>query len=280
MRRALFLIIATACSSHDPTPASPAVGARKAELAGQGMMAYEKQDWAGCAALLDQTDEHYNAACCHARAGQADAAFGKLDRAIADGFDQVEHVKVDSDLDTLHADPRWQAMLAELDRKTAARRARQNQELSRLYAEDQADRAGGFASIDWSKVTPRDHAREKRIDEIVASGKARVADDWFHAAMVHQHGDGLESIRKAHSYALAASAIDPAFKSARWLAAASEDRLLVRQGKKQRWGTQYSKKGDGVPWKLDDYEPATTDEERAVWNVPPIAESLERAKHM
>jgi hypothetical protein len=76
----------------------------------------------------------------------------------------------------------------------------------------------------------------------------------------------------------AAKGVDPHDRSARWLAAASEDRLLVRQGQLQKWGTQFGKK-DGK-WVLEDVDPAVTDEQRAEWDVPPLAEARERAEKM
>lgn len=59
----------------------------------------------GCAAF-GPTD-HYNAACAEALAGRADAAFASLERAVALGWANVEHLAADSDLASLHGDPRW-----------------------------------------------------------------------------------------------------------------------------------------------------------------------------
>jgi hypothetical protein len=50
----------------------------------------------------------------------------------------------------------------------------------------------------------------------------------------------------------------------------------MHQGKPQRFGTQYFAMGGDLPglWQVD---PATTDEERAEWDVPPLHEALDRA---
>lgn len=48
------------------------------------------------------------------------------------------------------------------------------------------------------------------------------------------------------------------------------------EGRPQRSGTQSVP--DGVRYRLWDVEPATTDEERAAWDVPPLAEQLRRAE--
>jgi hypothetical protein len=48
-------------------------------------------------------------------------------------------------------------------------------------------------------------------------------------------------------------------------------------GKPQRYGTQF-KRDPGGPWYLYPVDPAVTDEERARWNVPPLAELKKRAE--
>jgi hypothetical protein len=278
---ALACLAACSCSGRASSPSSiappPSTPAQRAEWQAQGLAAYEKQDWRGCATLLEQAGDAYDAACCHARAGAPDRALAQLALAIDGGFDQLAHLKADTDLESLHADPRWAATVAGLEQKIAAHRATLNPELTQIFEADQADRAT-FPTIDWSVVGPRDKAREKRVREVLAAGGAGVADDYYHAAMVYQHGDGPEAIARAHELALKAVEIDPHHRSARWLAAASEDRLLVRQGKLQKWGTQFGKK-DGK-WVVEDVDPAITDAQRAEWEVPPLAEAHARAAQM
>jgi hypothetical protein len=48
------------------------------------------------------------------------------------------------------------------------------------------------------------------------------------------------------------------------------------QGKPQKYGTNYVP--DGVRQRLWDVDPTTTDEERATWDVPPLAEQLRKAE--
>lgn len=144
-------------------------------------------------------------------------------------------------------------------------------ELRQLFADDQADRARPVDQIDWAAVAPRDVARRQRVDVLVAAGRARVAADYYHAAMVYQHGDTPADAGRAHDLAARAVALDPGHDAARWLAAASLDRQLMYQGQPQRYGTQYMQV-DGV-WSLWPVDPAVTDAERATWKVPPLAEA-------
>ena len=66
------------------------------------------------------------------------------------------------------------------------------------------------------------------------------------------------------------------YRPARWLAAATYDRWQMYQGKPQKYGTNYVY--DGRRDRLWDVDPQTTDEERAAWDVPPLAEQLRKAE--
>jgi beta-lactamase regulating signal transducer with metallopeptidase domain/Tfp pilus assembly protein PilF len=50
---------------------------------------------------------YYNQACGYAMAGNKDAAFAALRKALDNGFDQPGTLAKDDDLDNLHSDPRW-----------------------------------------------------------------------------------------------------------------------------------------------------------------------------
>jgi hypothetical protein len=242
------------------------------------MAAYDRKEFAACAALMEQAHELYDAACCHARAGAFDAAFAALGRAIDQGLHR-HGMESDADLEALHTDPRWQATLTRLSAKIAEYRSTLNAELAQLYDEDQGDRnVRAFEQIDWAKIAPRDEARRKRVDEILAGGGAKAADDYYHAAMVYQHGNSPDEIQRAHDLAVKAVELDPAHDAGRWLAAASEDRKLMYEHKPQKWGTQY-KKVDGK-WILWPVDPATTDAQRDAWNVPPLAEAEAQAARL
>jgi hypothetical protein len=153
-----------------------------------------------------------------------------------------------------------------------------NQELKLLYEQDQADRVG------WQKYTreqseqigQRDRVRLQRVEELIASEALQVAEDYFHAAMIFQHGETLEHYWQAHE--LARKGAELGHRSSRWLSAAAYDRWLMRQGKPQAYGTQYTSR-EGR-WVLYEVDPATTDAQRAEWNVPPLAQALQRAEEM
>jgi TPR repeat protein len=144
-----------------------------------------------------------------------------------------------------------------------------HEELRAIYEQDQADRMGA-PPVD---VLERDRARRERVEAIVASGVLQTADDYFHAAMIFQHGERPEDPWRAYELAQRAAALG--HMAGRWLVAAAYDRWLLRQGKPQKYGTQYIMDRDH--WVLADVDPATTDAERAEWDVPPLAQAHAQA---
>jgi len=99
---------------------------------------------------------------------------------------------------------------------------------------------------------------------------------WLRALVWPEDQQEADDYWRAHE--LARKGADLGHRGARWLAAAAYDRWLMRQGKPQKYGTQYVP--DGERWRLWEDDPATTDEERKEWCVPPLAEAIRRAEEM
>jgi hypothetical protein len=151
-----------------------------------------------------------------------------------------------------------------------------NEELQALYEQDQADRQA-FEQLNRKQrqqVFKRDRKRRQRVEKILRSEMMQAPEDFFHAAMIFQHGEKLEHFWKAHE--LAKKGAELSHPNCRWLSAAAYDRWLMKQGKPQKYGTQYTAR-ENKPYRLWDVDPTTTDEERAAWNVPPLAEALRQA---
>ena len=152
-----------------------------------------------------------------------------------------------------------------------------NAELARLHNEDQADRtpADGKA-IDWSKVGPRDKARLDRTIELYKQNQLNTANDYYHAALILQHGRVPEDFLLAHEFCVVAISKGKNDKHTRWLAAASEDRFLMNIGRPQRFGTQYQAYPANAPYKLYKVDESVTDELRRQMNTPTLAEAQQR----
>jgi hypothetical protein len=148
-----------------------------------------------------------------------------------------------------------------------------------MYA-DQADRQVEPSLAQWKDIAKRDAARRAKVQAELAAGRVHTSADFYNAALVMQHGDTLEEIRMAHALATIAASIDPLDRSARWLKAASWDRLLLRQKKPQWYGTQYVRSGNGK-WTLGQIdESAVTDADRIELAVPTLAEVKKRVELM
>ena len=154
-----------------------------------------------------------------------------------------------------------------------------NPELTRLMAEDQADRTPDDArAIDWKIVGPRDAARLKRVKELYAENKLQTGADYYHAAMILQHGDVAEDYLLAHE--LCVVAISKGDTRAKWLAAASEDRFLMNIDRPQRFGTQFRCDGPNCEFHLYKLDAGVTDDLRKGLDVPSLAEAKAREAKM
>ncbi|MDQ6669422.1 MAG: hypothetical protein M3069_01430 [Chloroflexota bacterium] len=127
-----------------------------------------------------------------------------------------------------------------------------------------------------------DWRRRRRVKHLLKDGLLEAPQDYYHAAMVLQHSLVVADYWQAHQLAL--RAVELGYTQARWLAAATLDRWLMRQGKPQKYGTQYTMVGArwkvwawGKRFRLWDVDPATTDAERAEWGVPALEFARERA---
>lgn len=229
---------------------------------------------------------YFAAAACATAGGDKDAAFALLGRAAEKGYRDVDRATGNPKLEPLRQDPRWKGFLDGVKARDAARQAKDNAELTRICDEDQKDRqAEDPGKVDWSVVAKRDAERLKRTKEIAAQGGLKVADDYFRAALVLQHSPETADYEQAHLWCLKAVELDPDLPDARWLAAATEDRYRMSQGKPQLYGTQFKKDKEDGPWYLWQVDPSITDDERAKWDVPPLAsakahvEELNGGKH-
>lgn len=155
-----------------------------------------------------------------------------------------------------------------------------NAALRALKEQDQAARSGG--AIDWKKVTEDDTARRAEVTKLLALGALATSEDYYHAALIFQHGQQADDIRMAFSLATIAIKLDPDNKQAKWLSAASWDRILMQLNKPQWYGTQFRK--ENTPgskfelYKVD--ETAVSDEDRKALNVPTLEAARARAQSM
>ena len=280
----LFALLALTTVSASAEEAKRTTG----QILNDATAAYNKKEYARCGPLFAEAvanlkppavpyNAAYNAACCFALAGDKENAFRYLHQAVATGWDDAEALQKDSDLVSLHADSRWSVLLSHAAENREALLKTLNREVYAAMQADQADRRGPIT--DRVSVLARDQQRRKRILEIMDANELKAPLDYLYAALVLQHGEVADDFARAHALALKALELDPNLPRAKWLAAATQDRYLLRSGKPQIYGTQY-RMVDGK-WILDTIdETALTDEERARWEVPPLAEAKRRVERM
>jgi hypothetical protein len=180
----------------------------------------------------------------------------------------------------------WEALLRpQLVGRTSAQNAKNmpadNEELKRLYTEDQADRMPKDGkSIDWKLVGPRDEQRLKRVHEIYKANGMSTGPDYYHVAMVLQHSHIPEDFLLAHE--LCVVAIGKGHAPAKWLAAASEDRFLMNINRPQRFGTQFraDQNKNGGAFYLYKVDEGVTDELRRAFNTPTLQKARDREAEM
>lgn len=253
-------------SQPDQPPATkPAAVERQSMTARQ---AYDAKQYAECARLFTadadksstRATDYYNAACCYALDGHADAAFAALDLAVKSGLSDV-HVGIDEDLASLRSDPRWPDVWHAVQAAHEAEEAKVKDkalrdELLALVKEDQAVRNAAIANMRDPSVQARmkeiDHKTTTRLKEIVAKqgwpGKSLVGEEAAHAAwLLVQHGDADVAFQKQ-----CLALIEKAAKAGEATEADYAylyDRVAVGEHRPQRYGTQY---GEGKPQPIED----------------------------
>ncbi len=277
-RKLASLLAVVALASHSSPAAADETPAPRA----QADAAYEAGHYAECGPLYEKasretpngTGDAYNAACCYALSGDVESAFRVLDQALERGYRNPDWLSGDTDLDLLHEDPRWTGVLQRARANLDTYLASVNRELYEMYTADQSERRNAD-SVGWDVVSGNDARRRARARELVDAGALEVSDDFFHAAMIFQHGRDSTSYRLAYELARTASGMEHAHPSARWLTAAAWDRYLWSVGKPQIYGTQLHTV-DGV-WTMEPIDTtAVTDAERAAMDVPPLSAARAR----
>jgi len=128
------------------------------------------------------------------------------------------------------------------DKQTSNPDAKDNPEVAKMFEEDQKVRQGGMSSPEAiKKMILEDATRLKRIKELVAENKLTTANDYYAGAFLYQHGQAFEEYQMAHQLAVCSLLLGK--NDAKWIGAASYDRMLCSAGHLQRWATQFRVRG-------------------------------------
>jgi len=141
-----------------------------------------------------------------------------------------------------------------------------------MFEEDQKARLEG--NINWKVLIKQDSVRRVKVFELIEKKKVVTSNDYYHAAIIFQHGTDSISYRMAWNYSKRAFSIDTTNHNARWLSAASFDRYLLSIGKPQIYGTQFMIREN--KWYLRDFDTTKiTDAERILYGARTLSEIKE-----
>jgi hypothetical protein len=310
MQRLIALLagLCLAACAHTPAPADtsvpPAVpssvaskpqapASERAALAAQAeKLTYDEQKPAEALPLYRQLWELgerqpnilYNAACAASLAGQKEEGLLWLERAADAGWDNAPHLTRDPDLATLREDPGFARVAAKVqandDKKNVAKDPALRDEIIKRVDADQEARRALFAN--GQQPTPEKLEKLKQIDEdntrwlkgVLAQhgwpGKTLVGERAAQGVwLMVQHADRDRPFQK-ECLALMEKAVAAGEAQGKNLAYLT-DRVLVGEGKPQRYGTQFTDKdGVMVPQPIEDE--ANVDARRASVGLGTLAE--------
>jgi tetratricopeptide (TPR) repeat protein len=219
----------------------------------------------------------YNAACCMAMTGDKENAFTCLDRAIDIGYKHSNWMAQDSDLVSLHDDPRWNEVYARCKKQYDAYLKTINMQLYLLFQADQSDRFNYREGQDWGEIARKDSLRQEKVARMIDDGQLKVSDDYYHAGMIFHHGRDSTAYKIAEWLANKALEMDSTSDNARWLIAATKDRYLWSINQPQWYGTQNHLLNG--KWTLDPIDTtAVTDTDRAFHRIATLKQLRQSMK--
>lgn len=229
--------------------------------------------------------DRFHAAKCWSQLHQPDSAFFNLFR-LADKTDYLDFQKVKDDLDfgNLHSDSRWIKLLSRLNPTNEPYNDSLAKVLEDIYDSDQSYRMemGAMREKNLQNSTEYKSLVKKMVvnDSINLNKITSIIDQfgWLSKAVVGKKGNSTLWLVIQHAnletqlkyYPIMENAVLENKASKKDLAYL-QDRILMRQGKKQLYGTQFklnSETGQMELWDIED--PDRLNERRASVGLPPM----------
>lgn len=246
---------------------------------------------------VNTVDAAYNAACCWALQNKADSAFIILDK-VADQdlfLNQYPHILRDSDLKSLHSDSRWSPLISKIEKHKSFFESGMDKmlmkELDTLYDNDQkyrnlsAKKAKEFGRE--SKEFKAALALTKRQDSLNLTQieKLIAKYGWLGPRKVGSRGSRAFYLVVQHASLPIQEKYLPVMRRAAKEGNASkddlaflEDRVLIRQGKMQIYGSQMKTDENGVNYPIKLKDPKNVDRRRFNVGLEPMSQYLQPSK--
>lgn len=246
---------------------------------------------------INTFDAAYNGACCWALANKIDSAFIILDK-VADQdlfLSQYPHILTDGDLKSLHNDSRWPPLISKIEKHKAFFESGADKVLMKvldtLYDNDQKYRK-------LSAVKAKEFGRDsKEFKEVLAITKIQDSLNliqiqkligkygWLGPRKVGFKGSRVFYLVVQHASLPIQEKYLPLMRKAVKSGNASrddlaflEDRILIRQGKMQIYGSQMKTDEKGVNYPIRLRDPDNVDFRRFNVGLEPMSQYLEPSK--
>lgn len=276
---------------------------RYKELIGEAWELYQEKEYLSSGqkyaeafvALGNKGDinDRYNAACSWALAGQPDSAFVQLFKIAESGYyTNLGHITTDTDLNTLHDDERWPRVIAivatnkekaeeKLDKPLVAL-------LDSVFKEDQKYRMQmkeveekyGWESEEMKRLIATMH--EKDSINLIQIKQILDKRGWLGPDIIGNQGNLTLFLVIQHADLATQEQYLPMLREAveKGNAQASslalmEDRVALRKGEKQIYGSQVRRDEETGAWYVRPLiDPDNVDERRAAVGLPPIQQYI------
>jgi hypothetical protein len=229
-----------------------------------------------------KSSDFYNAACSAALAGDKALAFNWLEAAIERGWKGIKHLKKDEDLVSLHDAEAWKKITTQLQQKVDAIEAQYDKPLQatllQILEDDQKYRIafdtaqGAYQKQLFEKMHIQDSINLIKITAFLDKNGWVSADKIGSDAnstlfLVIQHADLATQQKYLPMMRLAVE--NNALEKGNL--AMLEDRVALREGRKQRYGSQISKDKNGKYYVRPLEEPELVDRRRAEVDLQPLS---------
>ena len=247
--------------------------------------AFKANGWKGL------PNDRYNAACSWALAAVPDSAFFQLDRiATKSNYTNYGHITTDPDLNSLHNDNRWKPLLEKIKQNKDKAEANLNkplvETLDSIYVEDQKYRQqidGIKKKYGWESKEMKDHWKIINEKDSINLIKVKATLDkygWLGTDVVGGQGNSTLFLVIQHSDQATQEKYLPMMREAVKKGKAEgsslallEDRVALRQGKRQIYGSQIRRDLETQLYYVSPLEdPDNVDKRRAEVGLQPLAE--------
>lgn len=248
-------------------------------------LAFEANGWKGT------SNDRYNAACAWALAGVADSSFFQLEKIAQKlNYKNYGHITTDPDLTSLHSDPRWAPLLDLVLKNKEKAEANLNKplaaKLDSIYVDDQkyrqqlgeTDKKYGWESKEmkdlWKIIQEKDSVNLIQVKGILDQY------GWLGADVVGEQGNSALFLVIQHADQQSQEKYLPMMRDAVKNGKAKgsslallEDRVALRQGKRQIYGSQIGRDpATGIYFISPLEDPDNVDKRRAEVGLGPLAD--------